>query len=342
MIFSLVLAAQSWTLVVGGDIMLNGVKPGVKVFTGISSWTKAADIATANLEIPLTNARASTPNKSAAEVKAKSQFILKADPGHARAIGAAGLDLVGLGNNHAMDYRFAGLNQMTGLLDGQGIQWCGAGKDLAEAARTQVVTAQKSMKVAFVSFLAFKTSGGLGKCTPATEVSPGVATLPFNGKLLASQRKRLKAIVAQARSTADFVVVWLHWGTERKTVPDPWQVTLGRGFIEAGADCVLGAHPHVLQGAELYAGKPIFYSLGNLVSPIGSSTGIFRLTFNGRKLSKAEMLPCVISGGTVKAGALAARAKSVAAFESLCRKATTKYRHPKSIPLDISEPNGAR
>ena len=121
--------------------------------------------------------------------------------------------------------------------------------------------------------------------------------------------------------------------TERKTVPDPYQVTLGRGFVEAGADCVLGAHPHVLQGAELYAGRPVFYSLGNLVSPLSGSTGVFKLTFEGRRLKGVEMLPCAIRSGKVEPLLPATWPKAKSRFAVLGATAAAKYKNPKSVPL---------
>lgn len=331
--------------------MLNAVAPSSAVFKGVANWTRTADLATANLEIPLTDSRTPTARKSAAELKAKTQFVLKADPRHAPQLAAAGFDLVSLGNNHAMDYGPRGLAQMTAALDRQKIAWCGAGKDAAQAVEHRVVKLKNGLKVAFLSFHAFQTPGALWKCTPATASAPGVATLaglpvrtPATGqaqKGTARQAegpalsRRLKTAVASARQDADVVVVWLHWGTERKTVPNPYQVQLGRKWIEAGADCVLGAHPHVLQGAEIYAGRPVFYSLGNLVSPLGGSTGLFRLTFEGRTFQKAEMLPCAISGGAVNAVPTPRRAAGIKAFRGLCDTVVRRFRNSKSGALTV-------
>jgi poly-gamma-glutamate synthesis protein (capsule biosynthesis protein) len=188
--------------------------------------------------------------------------------------------------------------------------------------------------VAFVAFLAFRTEGGLWKCTPATDTSFGVATLA-NAKTgedvpPKNRMKKIKAIVARARSMADVVVVWLHWGTERRTVPDPFQVQLGRAFVEAGADCVLGSHPHVLQGGEIYAGRPIFYSLGNLVSPLPATTAVFWLTFEGRKFVKSRMLPCRIGSGRVEPIKVEDRPNARAAFLKLGQAVTTKFRNSRS------------
>lgn len=335
MLLALTLASQTWTMVVGGDIMLNGVRPSPNTFAGIKPWTTKADIAVANLEIPLTDSRTATVRKTAAELRARQQYILKADPGHAKWIADAGFDVVSLGNNHALDYGPSGLKQMQGLLDKNGIKWCGAGSNAASALTPKTITLKSGMRVAFLSLHAFRTDFGLWKCTPATATSAGVATL---GGISVSKggdvfSRRIKSIVKKAKSNADFLVVSLHWGTEKRTVPDLYQAQLGRRFIEAGADCVLGSHPHVLQGAESYVKKPLFYSLGNLVSPRPATTGIFRLTYEGKKLVKTEMLPLAISGG--KVAPVKNTAARVSAFNGLSRTAVAKYRHPKAAVLPV-------
>ena len=87
------------------------------------------------------------------------------------------------------------------------------------------------------------------------------------GTLDGKATERIGELVASGTKGGAFLAVALHWGNEKETLPTPYQVALGRAFVDAGADLVLGHHPHVLQGAEIYRGKPIFHSLGNLVSP---------------------------------------------------------------------------
>ena len=88
-------------------------------------------------------------------------------------------------------------------------------------------------------------------------------------------------------------MVYVHWGIERSTQPEEYQRTLARQYIDAGADAVIGAHPHVLQGIEYYQGKPIFYSLGNFIFSNGSyETMLAELTLeeNGTGI---RLIPCV-------------------------------------------------
>lgn len=294
LIASLVVGTQtpkSWTLLAGGDLMLNAVSAQKNPFEAARDAISGADIAYANLEIPLTSKSGATPRKSLADRKAKRQFVLKADPAHAAHLADVGFDVVSLGNNHAMDYGAAGLAEMLALLDGLGIVYSGAGNNWANAMRPAIVSVPGGPKVAFYSMLAFKTRFALRTCWPATTDSPGIGVLAFDATIDAAAKSTLKSLVTKAKQQADLVVFALHWGTERRTVPDPYQIALGRATVDAGADLVLGAHPHVLQGTEVYKEKPILYSMGNLISPLGGETALYKLSYEGTKFKKMEVLP---------------------------------------------------
>ena len=291
---------KTWTLLLAGDIMLNAIAPSAKIFKGITPELQKAGLAFANLEVPLTNAKVSTPHKSAAELKAKSQFILKADPRNAIIVSRAGFAAVTLGNNHCMDYRAAGLAQMVAQLDTVKVAHAGAGKNAAEALKIAVVKAPDGTRVGLLSGLAFMSDGALAHCTPATAIVPGINVFRFGGRVDDKVRARLGVMARQAKTKCDLLLIGMHWGIERQTVPTDYQVNLARAWIDAGADIVWGHHPHVLQGTEVYHGKPILYSMGNLVSPIGSKTGLAVLTFEGLKFKGLRGIPCEISGGKVR------------------------------------------
>lgn len=282
---------KSWTLLAGGDLMLNAVSAKKNPFEEARDVIAGADIAYANLEIPLTSKSGATPRKSLADRKAKRQFVLKADPAHAAHLGDVGFDVVSLGNNHAMDYGAAGLTEMLDLLDEFGIVYSGAGNNWAEAMRPAIVSVPGGPKVAFYSMLAFKTRSALRTCWPATTDSPGIGVLAFDATIDGAAKNTLKSLVTKAKRQADLVVFALHWGTERRTVPDPYQIALGRATVDAGADLVLGAHPHVLQGSEVYKERPILYSMGNLISPLGGETALYKLSYVGTKFRKMEVVP---------------------------------------------------
>lgn len=294
-------APAMWTFAVGGDIMLNGVSAARNPFDrSIASVFADSSAAYANLEIPLTSSRVPTRRKTAAELRARTQYILKADPAHAKYIKSTGFDIVSLANNHGMDYGWAGLSEMMGLLDKGGVLHCGGGRNSIEAAKPAIYRTKGGVRIAIISYLAFINEGSLWKNWPATKTEPGIAALSLGGSVDDKDRARFRTEVSAAKRNADLVFLALHWGTEKMTRPTAYQMSVGREWIRAGADGVLGAHPHVLQGFEMYRGKPILYSMGNLVSPRPGSTAVYRLRYKGLKCDSVEPVPASISGGVVK------------------------------------------
>ncbi len=333
-----VAGAPSWSLAVGGDMMLNGIRAGSGPLAAIAPVFLRSDLGYANLEVPLTTARTPTSRKSAEELKARTQFVLRADPAHTAHVAESGVDLVSVASNHTMDFGGTGVNEMLAALETLGLKASGAGRDLAAAEEVAVVDAPGGVRVGLVSYLAFVGDGALAKCGPAGARSPGVATLAFQGTLGPKQLVRVQRIVAGAKRRCDLLLVALHWGMEREPLPRPYQVSLGRAFVDAGADVVLGTHPHVLQGAELYRGKPILYSLGNLVSALPGDTAVFRLRFGGTKLTQVQVFPVRISGGRAVPLQPRRAIPARAAFVELCAKVVKTYPNRRSRPLILPKP----
>lgn len=325
-----IFAARSWTIGVGGDVMLNGISPKVKPLEKLAPYSRACSLFIANQEIPLTNSKTPTTRKSAEAVKARTQFILKADPAHIAGIKMAGFDMVSLGNNHSMDYGPAGLSEMTSLLSKNEITYAGAGMNYAEAWSPASYKGGTNPKVGFSSMLAFMGDGPINTCTPATKNSAGLAGLKLGGVVNKKTLPIIKEIVRRTKEQGEMVIIALHWGIEKQTVPTPYQVQLGRAFIDAGADIVLGHHPHVLQGAEIYRGKPIFYSLGNLISPRPGSTALFSMTYEGTEFSAMSILPCSISGGNVAPSNAKAASSELTRFSKLCDSIQSKFPNKNS------------
>ncbi len=293
---ALVIAPQSWTLVAGGDVMFYAMNPKVPALKAIAPMFKAADLSYANVEIPLTTSTTATRRKSAEDVKAKRQFVLKADPKHITQLTSLGLDFASLANNHLMDFGVKGMDETTALLTKAGIAWNGGGPNLAAAEQVAVRRLPNGIRVGMVSYLAFVGTGAMYKCTPATAKSPGLAALDLGGAVNDKARARLKRIVDRAKTKCDVLLVALHWGLEKQNKPTAYQISLGRAFLDAGADVLLGAHPHVLQGREIYKGKPILYSMGNLISPLPAASAIYTLRFEGRKFKSWSFRPMRNSG----------------------------------------------
>jgi poly-gamma-glutamate synthesis protein (capsule biosynthesis protein) len=306
-------------------MMLNAITPSDDIWKGIAPVVRKADLAIANLEIPLTNATTPTVLKTREELKRRDQFILKAAPGHTQFLAKAGWDLVGLANNHAMDYGPEGLSQMQSGLRKWGVGYAGAGQTAEIAAKPAIFRTRTGYRIALIQAMAFVTWGALQKVGPAGENTPGVNGLSLGGILDDDARQRLSEWIGAARQVSDFVIVGFHWGTERKAMPNPYQVDLGRMAVDCGADIVWGHHPHVLQGAEIYNGKPIFYSLGNLISPLPAQTALLKLNFDRTDLTSLEWMPASIGSGKVVFQSGLTAAASNRYFAQLCRELRSKY-----------------
>lgn len=167
-----------------------------------------------------------------------------------------GIDIVTMANNHILDFGPDGIADSLAALDAAGILHVGAGEDLEQAKKLETVAVNG------------KTIGFLG--ASRVYMSSSWAAGPGHpGVFSTYDPAQLIAAIKEARELCDYLVVYVHWGVERETTPQSYQRTMGRQFIDAGADIVIGSHPHVLQETEYYDGKPIVHSLGNFV--FGSS-----------------------------------------------------------------------
>ncbi|MCX7882578.1 MAG: CapA family protein [Brevinematales bacterium] len=165
----------------------------------------------------------------------------------------AGVDVVSLANNHAMDYGAEALLEMREHLRQYGIRFAGAGKNWEEAIQPVIVT-QKGMTVGIVC-AGFQKPEHL----VATEKRPGTAGLRW---------KKIVPMVKKLRREVDYLIFFVHWGWEYVVSPlEKEQVSNAYAVIEAGADVIVGHHPHILQAIEVYRGRPILYSVGNFVFP---------------------------------------------------------------------------
>ena len=218
-------------------------------FSGSSGLLSQADIAFANLETSVSDGGFRISGKG---------IWFRSRPEHLQLLKDAGIDIVSVANNHILDYGLAALTDTLAHLDSQGIRHVGAGDDLKEARQGAVLEAN-GLKVGFVAYSDFHDifwSFTERFTFAATGSRAGMA--PAISPLMAEDVKRLK-------KAADFVVVSVHWGQEYMRFPDSLQVDRAHALVDAGADLVLGHHPHVLQPVECYKGALIFYSLGNFV-----------------------------------------------------------------------------
>jgi len=160
------------------------------------------------------------------------------------------VDVVSVANNHTGDFGKAAFAEMLGRLREAGLPYLGGGRDWREAHRPLVIE-RKGVKIALLAYDEF-----FPRVFEAGDKLPGVAW---------SEDEQVRHDIQQARTQADVVIPFMHWGQEHEPRANERQRELARLMIDAGADAVVGAHPHVVQDTETYRGKPIIYSLGNFV-----------------------------------------------------------------------------
>lgn len=241
---------------------------------------ETADIFMANQEFPFSD-RGTAADKEYAFRLPESRVSVLQD---------IGPDIVTLANNHALDYGRDALLDTRRVLSDAGLIYVGAGRDREEAGKLQIIE-KKGVKVGFLA---------------ATRVMPDyswAAGAGQPGMLTTYDPKELLEEIKKSRQLCDYLVVYVHWGIEKDTMPQEYQRTLGHQYIDAGADLVVGSHPHVLQGIEYYNGKPIVYSLGNFV--FGSSipqTALLevRLTDQADGETGLKLHPCTSGAGYTK------------------------------------------
>jgi len=238
-------AEEVVTVVFAGDIMLDGL-PGASIARGDDPFAAFAGIL-AQADLAVGNLECSVATTGKPEDK---RFTFRAAP-RTLPVLARHFSAVGLANNHSGDFGKAALSETMAHLRDNHIPFFGAGADLA-AAHEPLYLERRGLRIAFLAYDEFEP-----RSFEAGRSFPGVAW---------SEDQQVIRDIRRAReSGADLVLPFFHWGFEGEPKPDARQRALARKLIDAGADAVIGGHPHVTQGAEIYHGRPIIYSLGNFV-----------------------------------------------------------------------------
>ena len=238
--------AQSVSVVVVGDIMLEGgpmraMQRGQDPFASFAPLFKSADVRVGNLECVVATVGSVEPEKP---------NTFRVPPSTLKYV-RKHFDAVGLANNHSGDFGPKAFTQMVGLLKREGLGYYGGGLNLSEA-HTPWVVERKGVRIAFLGYNEFQPRN-----FEADHDRAGIAW---------SEDEQVVRDIATARTQwrADVVIPIMHWGWEEAKA-NPRQRALARRMIDAGADAVIGGHPHQVQDTDVYKGKPIFYSLGNFV-----------------------------------------------------------------------------
>jgi len=232
-----------------GDLLLDrGVREQIekrgadKLFEGVSSIFSTYDAVVVNLECPVTKYN----------MPVNKRYVFRADPEYLPSLKKAGITHAALANNHTNDQNRAGIEDTYNHLKVNKIIPLGAGKNETEAC-SPIFIRKGKLKVALFNsvLLPLENWVYLSDAYGVCQASPDE---------LCEKIRELRSVDKDC-----YVVVILHWGVEYAATPLPDQRYAAHKLIDAGADAIIGHHPHIVQPVEIYKGKYIFYSLGNFV-----------------------------------------------------------------------------
>ncbi|MEA2989469.1 MAG: hypothetical protein QOG83_2180 [Alphaproteobacteria bacterium] len=291
-------------LALAGDVAIETADPAV-LMGKVADYFRHSAIAFCNCEWPLTDRGAPWPGKAGRVVRTRPELV--------RLYTMCGFDVVSLANNHVMNYGPEGLVQTLEVLDAAGIAHCGAGADRAAAHRPAMVE-RGGRRYAFLAYTSVFTAG-----FEATDERPGMAVVKVDAQYRIPRRlhempgspldvdttpngehlDRASEDIRRARAEADAVIVSWHWGVSmgyQHLVP--YQAELAHAAIDAGADLVVGHHPHLIQPIELYKGRLIAYCLGHCgfdmrSERIAEESILLEVALTHRGLGEATVRPIV-------------------------------------------------
>lgn len=247
-----------------------------------------ADCIDASIQQELQNADISVINNEftfsdRGEAQAGKAYTFQANPNRVSLLEAFGADIASLANNHVYDYGADALLDTITTLENAGISTVGAGKNIEEAKKAQFVVAN-GKKIGFVSATEIEKYYKYTKEATATE--PGV--------LKTLDPETFLSVIKEVDSQCDYVIVYVHWGIEGWNQYSTGQRDLAAQFIEAGADVIIGGHPHRLQGVQFIEQVPVAYSLGNFWFSTGTLyTTIAQIEIDHSGELSLRMIPCI-------------------------------------------------
>ena len=258
------------SLMLAGDVTLSagGDAEGESIlaFAAMEEMVQA-DVAAINLEHVLTREFPTT----------EKTLTYRSAPESVAILSNSGIDVVNLANDRVMEYGDAGLKETLETLDRAGIYRVGAGRDATEARRPAILEV-KGQKIAYLGYYT-------GDFNAASKDESGTNQ---------AFKDRIAADLRALREQVDWTIVNFHWGAQLAETPAPWQIALAHFTIDNGADLIVGHHPKVLQGAQIYKDRAIAYSLGNFIVDEGSrsryNTAVLKVLLKDSSM-KVEFLP---------------------------------------------------
>ncbi len=253
------------------------------VFQGYEKHFRDSDIVFGNLETSLSYRGQPIQEK---------EYVFRSSPKIAPFLKKHKFSALSIANNHVLDYGPAAFTDIMKLLKENGINYGGGGHNKQEALEG-VVVEEKGLKIGFIAFT---------RVTPSVDWYAGAKKPGIIGAYKVHEAEVLEAVVS-LKSKCDILVVSLHWGKEGSTTIRKEEKDLAHKLVDTGADVIMGHHPHVVQGIEMYKGKPIFYSLGNFFfttskAAINNNTIMATARFDSTgTLKSVEAVPGIISYG---------------------------------------------
>ena len=273
-----------------GDIEINRENP-EKVFEKVIDEFESVDFRFGFLESSLSNK--GDP--------AQGKIVMRHDPKMIDGYIAGGFDVLGFATNHCLDYGFEPFVDTLELLEKKGFKYTGAGRNIKDA-RTPVVIESKGTKIGFLTYI-LNIPMGWG----AQPERPGIVPIredPLFGPPYVNEED-IESMIEDVKNTkenVDVLVSTFHWGSSQSRTLTLSQKAVAHTAIDSGVDLVVGSHPHILQGIEIYNGRAIFYNLGNLVldhdhpmfMPTVKESILLKCTIHEKKIRELSFLPTYI------------------------------------------------
>lgn len=266
------MTSNALTLVLVGEINLQNRSDPAAAFEYVMPKLKSADVLFGHLEGPLT---APSLDPEVPDIPHKNRWR-HSHPSMVTGLQAAGFAAMSFASN--VTYGRRAVLDTVATLDAANIKHCGGGKNLEEARRPALLE-KAGVKFGFLSYTsvfwpvghaASLDAPGVAtiKATTAYQPGPRVLEMPGAPPVIVTtpdpvEFEAMKRDVKNLRDQVDILVVSCHWGVSGSHQVQDYQRAVGQAAITAGADIVIGHHPHVIQGIELWKGRPIFYSMGN-------------------------------------------------------------------------------
>ncbi len=308
--------AEFTTITFAGDILFD---PGYAIMNKISNnggavsgiigdsllnIMKSSDIMMVNNEFPYSTRGTATEGKT---------YTFRADPSSASLLLDMGVDIVTFANNHAYDYGPDAIVDSISTMDQNGIAHVGAGSNIDEASHPVTYTTSNGQKIVIIGTTQVEQLDN-PDTKAATETTPGVFRCLDDTLLLHE--------IKEAKSEGAFVIVFIHWGKELYEDVDWWQEKQGPEIAEAGADLIIGCHPHILQKIAYIGDTPVVYSLGNfLFNSKTLDSCLVQAEITGSETCNLRFIPAVQSGCTVN--------------EATGSEATRIMEHMRSISTNV-------